>query len=87
MCAPGYDVDTEGDGRHLRVTRKPQNGHRTRDHGRRRPMPKLIVIPETMDALSAVVHGAASTGIIRRRWRSRSTTGPTRSGRRRSWTF
>ena len=26
---PGYDVDTEGDGDILRVTRKPQNGHRT----------------------------------------------------------
>ena len=26
---PGYDVDTEGEGDILRVTRKPQNGHRT----------------------------------------------------------
>ena len=26
---PGYDVDTEGEGDILRVTRKPQSGHRT----------------------------------------------------------
>ena len=32
---PGYDIDTEGDGDILRVTRKPQNGVRTPDPRRR----------------------------------------------------
>ncbi len=39
---PGYDVDTEGEGDILRVTRKPQNGKRSRHHGRRRLGPRRL---------------------------------------------
>ncbi|HZL25387.1 MAG TPA: glycosyltransferase [Acidobacteriaceae bacterium] len=50
--APGQDVDTEGDGDILRVTRKPQNGHRTivMDDDNTIPAKYLSVVSETMDS-------------------------------------
>ncbi len=50
--APGQDVDTEGDGDILRVTRRPQSGHRTlqMDDDNTIPSQYLSVIAETMDS-------------------------------------
>ncbi len=49
---PGYDVDTEGDGDILRITRKPQNGHRTvtMDDDASVPANYRMITEETMDS-------------------------------------
>ncbi len=49
---PGYDVDTEGEGDILRVTRKPQSGHRTvtMDDDKTVPMQFRSVVDESMDS-------------------------------------
>ncbi len=49
---PGYDVDTEGEGDILRVTRKPQMGHRTvsMDDDKNVPIQFRSVTDETMDS-------------------------------------
>ena len=49
---PGYDVDTEGEGDILRVTRKPQNGHRTvtMDDDGAVPADYRSITEETMDS-------------------------------------
>ncbi len=49
---PGYDVDTEGNGDILRITRKPQNGHRTMtmDDDTSIPMNYRAITDETMDS-------------------------------------
>jgi cellulose synthase/poly-beta-1,6-N-acetylglucosamine synthase-like glycosyltransferase/peptidoglycan/xylan/chitin deacetylase (PgdA/CDA1 family)/spore germination protein YaaH len=49
---PGQDVDTEGDGDILRITRRPQPGHRTiqMDDDTTIPSQYLSVISESMDA-------------------------------------
>jgi peptidoglycan-N-acetylglucosamine deacetylase len=49
---PGYDVDTEGEGDILRVTRKPQNGHRTvtMDDDGAVPADYRSITDETMDS-------------------------------------
>jgi cellulose synthase/poly-beta-1,6-N-acetylglucosamine synthase-like glycosyltransferase/peptidoglycan/xylan/chitin deacetylase (PgdA/CDA1 family)/spore germination protein YaaH len=49
--APGWDVDTEGDGDILRVTSPPQNGHRsiTMDDDSTIPSQYLSVVSESMD--------------------------------------
>jgi len=49
---PGYDVDTEGEGDILRVTRKPQSGHRTvtMDDDKAVPMQFRSVTDESMDS-------------------------------------
>jgi peptidoglycan-N-acetylglucosamine deacetylase len=49
---PGYDVDTEGEGDILRVTRKPQNGHRTvvMDDDGAVPKDYRSITEETMDS-------------------------------------
>lgn len=49
---PGYDVDTEGDGDILRVTRKPQDGHRTitMDDDTSVPEKYRAIDDETMDS-------------------------------------
>jgi peptidoglycan-N-acetylglucosamine deacetylase len=50
--APGWDVDTEGDGDILRVTKPPQNGHRTisMDDDSTIPSQYLSVVSESMDS-------------------------------------
>ncbi|HTV10182.1 MAG TPA: glycosyltransferase [Candidatus Aquilonibacter sp.] len=50
--APGWDVDTEGDGDILRVTKPPQNGHRTitMDDDPTIPSQFLSVVSESMDS-------------------------------------
>ncbi|HZY72378.1 MAG TPA: polysaccharide deacetylase family protein, partial [Edaphobacter sp.] len=50
---PGYDVDTEGDGDILRITRKPQDGHRTvtMDDDASIPANYRSITDETMDSL------------------------------------
>ncbi|GGG72665.1 polysaccharide deacetylase family protein [Edaphobacter dinghuensis] len=50
---PGYDVDTEGDGDILRITRKPQDGHRTMtlDDDASIPLNYRSIVDETMDSL------------------------------------
>jgi peptidoglycan-N-acetylglucosamine deacetylase len=50
--APGWDVDTEGDGDILRVTGRPQNGHRslTMDDDTTIPSQYLSVVSESMDS-------------------------------------
>jgi len=50
---PGYDVDTEGDGDILRITRKPQDGHRTitMDDDTSIPLNYRAITDETMDSL------------------------------------
>ena len=49
---PGYDVDTEGEGDILRVTRKPQSGHRTvtMDDDRSVPIQFRSIDDESMDS-------------------------------------
>ena len=49
---PGQDVDTEGDGDILRVSRRPQSGHRTvqMDDDKTIPSQYLSVVSETMDS-------------------------------------
>jgi cellulose synthase/poly-beta-1,6-N-acetylglucosamine synthase-like glycosyltransferase/peptidoglycan/xylan/chitin deacetylase (PgdA/CDA1 family)/spore germination protein YaaH len=49
---PGYDVDTEGDGDVLRVTRKPQTGHRviTLDDDATVPLQMRTITEETMES-------------------------------------
>jgi cellulose synthase/poly-beta-1,6-N-acetylglucosamine synthase-like glycosyltransferase/peptidoglycan/xylan/chitin deacetylase (PgdA/CDA1 family)/spore germination protein YaaH len=49
---PGYDVDTEGEGDILRITRKPQTGHRTvkMDDDGAVPPEYRSIIEETMDS-------------------------------------
>jgi spore germination protein YaaH len=49
--APGWDVDTEGDGDILRVTKPPQNGHRsiTMDDDTTIPSQYLSAVSESMD--------------------------------------
>jgi len=49
---PGYDVDTEGEGDILRVTRKPQNGRRvvTMDDDDSVPVEYRSITQETMDS-------------------------------------
>ncbi len=49
---PGYDVDTEGEGDILRITRKPQPGHRTveMDDDKNVPLPYRSITDETMDS-------------------------------------
>jgi peptidoglycan-N-acetylglucosamine deacetylase len=49
---PGYDVDTEGEGDILRVTRKPQNGRRivTMDDDDSIPVDYRMITQESMDA-------------------------------------
>jgi cellulose synthase/poly-beta-1,6-N-acetylglucosamine synthase-like glycosyltransferase/peptidoglycan/xylan/chitin deacetylase (PgdA/CDA1 family)/spore germination protein YaaH len=49
---PGYDVDTEGEGDILRVTRKPQSGHRTltMDDDKSVPMQFRSIEDESMDS-------------------------------------
>ncbi len=49
---PGYDVDTEGEGDILRVTRKPQSGHRTvtMDDDKAVPIQFRSVTDESMDS-------------------------------------
>ena len=49
---PGYDVDTEGEGDILRVTRKPQSGHRTvtMDDDKNVPMQFRSAVDESMDS-------------------------------------
>ncbi len=49
---PGYDVDTEGSGDILRVTRKPQNGHRviTMDDDDAVPLASRSVTQEKMES-------------------------------------
>ncbi len=51
VVEPGYDVDTEGEGDILRVTRKPQAGQRTvtMDDDRNVPVPYRLVQDESMD--------------------------------------
>ena len=48
---PGYDVDTDGEGDILRVTRKPQNGHRTitMDDDKSVPIEYRSIVDEQMD--------------------------------------
>ena len=50
--APGYDVDAEGEGDVLRVTRKPQPGHRTvtLDDDDQVPLQQKMVTQETMQS-------------------------------------
>ena len=52
QVAPGYDVDIEGEGDILRVTRKPQDGHRTVevDDDKSVPIQFRSVTEETMDS-------------------------------------
>ncbi len=52
VVAPGYDVDTEGEGDILRITRKPQAGHRTvtMDDDKNVPIPYRSVTDESMDS-------------------------------------
>ncbi len=52
VIEPGYSVDTEGDGDILRVTRKPQNGHRsiTLDDDDQVPVPQKMIVKEFMDS-------------------------------------
>ncbi len=49
---PGYDVDTEGEGDILRITRRPQTGHRTvkMDDDGAVPAEYRSIIDETMDS-------------------------------------
>ena len=49
---PGYDVDTEGEGDILRVTRKPQNGKRivTMDDDDSVPLDYRMITQESMDS-------------------------------------
>ena len=49
---PGYDIDTEGDGDILRITRKPQDGHRTAtlDDDTSVPVNYRAITDETMDS-------------------------------------
>jgi peptidoglycan-N-acetylglucosamine deacetylase len=49
---PGYDVDTEGEGDILRVTRKPQNGRRvvTMDEDDSVPVDYRMITEESMDS-------------------------------------
>jgi peptidoglycan-N-acetylglucosamine deacetylase len=49
---PGYDVDTEGEGDILRVTRKPQNGRRivTMDDDDDVPVDYRMIMEESMDS-------------------------------------
>jgi peptidoglycan-N-acetylglucosamine deacetylase len=49
---PGYDVDTEGEGDILRVTRKPQNGRRnvTMDDDDSVPLDYRMITQESMDS-------------------------------------
>ena len=52
VVSPGNDVDTEGDGDILRVTGRPQNGHRTvtLDDDDTIPAQYLSVVTESMDS-------------------------------------
>ncbi|MEO8735780.1 MAG: glycosyltransferase [Edaphobacter sp.] len=52
VVEPGYDIDTEGDGDILRITRKPQNGHRTvtLDDDTSVPVNYRAMTDETMDS-------------------------------------
>jgi cellulose synthase/poly-beta-1,6-N-acetylglucosamine synthase-like glycosyltransferase/peptidoglycan/xylan/chitin deacetylase (PgdA/CDA1 family)/spore germination protein YaaH len=52
IVSPGQDVDTEGDGDILKVTGRPQDGHRTvtMDDDPTIPKPYLSVVSETMDS-------------------------------------
>ena len=52
VVEPGYDVDTEGEGDILRITRKPQAGHRTvtMDNDKNVPIPYRSVTDESMDS-------------------------------------
>jgi cellulose synthase/poly-beta-1,6-N-acetylglucosamine synthase-like glycosyltransferase/peptidoglycan/xylan/chitin deacetylase (PgdA/CDA1 family)/spore germination protein YaaH len=52
VVPPGYDVDTEGAGDVLRITRKPQSGHRslTLDDDDSVPVPQKMVTKESMDS-------------------------------------
>ncbi len=52
VVEPGYDVDTEGEGDILRVTRKPQNGNRTvkMDDDGNVPVNYRTITEETMDS-------------------------------------
>ena len=52
VVLPGQDVDTEGDGDILKVTGRPQNGHRTvtMDDDKTIPSKYLSVVSETMDS-------------------------------------
>ena len=85
---PGYDVDTEGEGDILRITRKPQAGQRTitLDDDKSIPRKYRSIVDETMDSLSALLHGASSTATTRTRSRCAFDDGPDPSGRRRSST-
>ncbi len=49
---PGYDVDTEGEGDILRITRKPQAGHRTvtMDDDKNVPLQFRSAVDESMDS-------------------------------------
>ena len=84
---PGYDVDTEGEGDILRVTRKPQAGDRavTMDDDKTVPQQYRMIVDESMDQLSALLHGRA----VRLPPQEVALTfddGPDPSGRRRSST-
>ncbi|QHS50807.1 glycosyltransferase [Edaphobacter sp. 12200R-103] len=50
--APGYDVDTEGEGDILRITRKPQDGSRdlTMDDDKSVPLQYRMVVEESMES-------------------------------------
>jgi cellulose synthase/poly-beta-1,6-N-acetylglucosamine synthase-like glycosyltransferase/peptidoglycan/xylan/chitin deacetylase (PgdA/CDA1 family)/spore germination protein YaaH len=52
VVPPGYDVDSEGTGDVLRITRKPQSGHRTlvMDDDDSVPVPQKMVTKEAMDS-------------------------------------
>ncbi len=85
---PGYDVDTEGEGDILRVTRKPQNGRRivTMDDDDSVPLDYRMITAGVDGRPTRSPTRSSSTATIPRRSRSASTTAPTPNGRRRSST-
>lgn len=52
LVEPGYDVDTEGEGDILRITRKPQPGRRsvTMDDDKNVAVPYRMIVDESMDS-------------------------------------
>ena len=84
---PGYDVDTEGEGDILRVTRKPQNGHRTvtMDDDDTVPPQYRSITEESMDSYP-LSYTVEHYGYHPKKVALSFDDGPTRSGRRRSWT-
>ncbi len=68
---PGFDVDAEGEGDIMRVTRKPQNGHRaiTMDDDDSVPTQFRDDYSGDDGSVSALVHGRITLAITRARWR------------------